>query len=69
MPLKAEMKPDEEYVSLSQVNDLMEQQKNRFMAVLHQLQENFKGFVQIIVDSTNSRLDAISRDIQYKKSK
>lgn len=69
MPLKAEMKPDEEYMLLSQVNDLMEQQKDMFTALLHQLQENFKGFVQIIVDSTNSRLFAISRDIQYKKSK
>lgn len=29
---KAEMKPDEEYVSLSQVDDLMQQQKDVFMA-------------------------------------
>lgn len=48
-------------MSLSQVNDLMQEQRDVFMALLHQEQENFKAFVQIIVDSTNSRLNVISR--------
>jgi len=64
---KAEMKTDERYVSLSQLTDLMQQQKDMFMALLQQQQENFKGFVQIIMDSTNSRLETISKDIQEVK--
>ncbi|KAL7381408.1 hypothetical protein ABVT39_005164 [Epinephelus coioides] len=64
---KAEMKPDEEDISLSQVTDFKQQQKDMFTALLHQQQEDLKGFVQIIVDSTNSSLDAISRDIQKVK--
>ncbi|KAL7388285.1 hypothetical protein ABVT39_010756 [Epinephelus coioides] len=66
-PKKAESKPDEEYMSLSQVTDLIQQQKDMFMALLQQQQENFKGFVQIIMESTNTRLDAISKEIQEVK--
>lgn len=65
---KAEIKPDEEYVSLTQVTELLQQQKDMFSALLQQQQENFKGFVQIIVDSTNTRLDAITRDLQEIKT-
>lgn len=33
-----------------------------------QQQENFKGFVQIIMDSTNSRLDTINKEVQEIKT-
>lgn len=64
---KAEMKTDEEYVSLSQLTELMQQQKDMFMALLQQQQENFKGFVQIIMDSTNNRMESLTKDIQEVK--
>ncbi len=70
MPRKAaevETKSEDEYVSLRQVTDLLQQQKDTFIALLQQQQENFKGFVQMIMDSTNTRLDAINRDIQEVK--
>lgn len=65
---KAEMKSDKRYMSLSQVTDLMQQQKDTFMALLHQQRDNVKSFVQIIVDSSNSSDSiAISREIQEVK--
>lgn len=51
---KPEAKPDEEYVLLAQVNELLQQQKEMFTALLQQKQNNFKGFVKIIMDSTNT---------------
>ena len=65
---KAESKPDEEYVSLTQVTELLQQQKDMFLALQQQQQENFKGFVQIIVDSSKSRMDAITKDLQEIKT-
>ena len=62
------MKSDEEYVSLTHVNELMQQQKEMFVALLEQQHNNFKGFVKIIMDSTNSRLDAITKDLQDIKT-
>ncbi|KAL7383189.1 hypothetical protein ABVT39_006110 [Epinephelus coioides] len=59
---------DEEYVSLTQVNDSLHQQKDMFTALLQQQQEIFKGFVKVIMDSTNSRLDAITKEVQDLKS-
>ncbi len=67
---KVETKPEgeeDEFMSLRQVTDLMQQQKDMFMALLQQQQENFKGFVQLILDSTNSRLETIVKDIQEVK--
>lgn len=65
---KAEVKSDEVYVSLTHVNELMQQQKEMFVALLEQQHDNFKGFVKIIMDSTNNRLDAITKDLQDIKT-
>lgn len=61
-------KSEEDLVSLVQVKELLQQQKDMFNALLQQQQENFKGFVQIIMDSTNSRLDAFIREVQEIKT-
>ncbi len=64
-PSKAsEVKLDEEHVPLSQVSELLLQQKEMFMALLQQQSDNFRGFVKDIMDSTNTRLDALSRELQ-----
>ena len=59
---KAEAKVEEEYVPLSQVSDLLLQQKEMFMALIQQQSDNFRGFVKDIMDTTNTRLDALSRE-------
>ncbi|CAL9681983.1 unnamed protein product [Knipowitschia caucasica] len=59
---------EEEYVSLSRVSELMDQQKEMFKELLQQQQENFKGFIKIIVETTNTRLDVITKDIQELKT-
>ncbi|KAL7375799.1 hypothetical protein ABVT39_024119 [Epinephelus coioides] len=65
---KVEMKPDEEYVSLTQMNELLNQQNEMFTALLQQQQDDFKGFVKIIMDSTNTRLDEMSKQLQDIKT-
>ncbi|XP_049897457.1 uncharacterized protein LOC126388379 [Epinephelus moara] len=65
---KQQKNTDEEYVSLTQVNDLLNQQKDMFTALLQQQQDIFKNFVKVILDSTNSRLDAITKEVQDLKS-
>lgn len=39
-----------------------------FLALLQQQQDNFKGFIKIIIDFTNTRLDAITREVQEIKA-
>ena len=39
-----------------------------FMALLQQQSDNFRGFVKNIMDPTNTRLDALSRQLQDIKS-
>lgn len=38
------------------------------MALLQQQSDNFRGFVKDIMDSTNTRLDALSRELQDIKT-
>lgn len=63
-----EESPEEDLVSLSQVKELLEQQKEMFKALLLQQQETFQGFVKVIMDSTNSRLDAVHKEVQEIKT-
>lgn len=59
---------DAEHVSLTQVKDLLKNQRDTFPALLQQQQEMFKDFVKIIMDSINSRLDAITKEVQELKT-
>lgn len=59
---------EEECVSLSRVTELLEQQKDMFKEILQQQQENFKCFIKIIMETTDTRLDGITRDIQELKT-
>ena len=65
---KPDLKSEEECITLTQVNELMQQQREMFLALLQQQQENFKGFVKIILDSTNTRMDDISKEVQEIKA-
>lgn len=57
----------EDGVSLSQVRDLLMQQKYVHMQLLTQQENNFKCFVQILVDSTNKRMDDMIKEVHDLK--
>lgn len=59
---------DDSLVTMSTVNQLLEQQREFYKELLQQQQENFKGFVQLILDGTNKRLDGVIRDVQELKT-
>lgn len=61
-------KTDEEFVPLSQVSELILQQKETFLALLQQQSDTFRAFVRDIMDSTNSRLDTLSGELQDIKT-
>lgn len=65
---RGEPKADDEYVSLAQVMELLQQQKEMYTALLNQQQDNFKSFVKVIMDSTNLRLDSLTREMQDIKT-
>jgi len=65
---KPEVKSEEEFITLAQVNELMQQKRKTFLVLLQQQQENYKGIVKIILDSTNTRLDDISKEVQEIKA-
>lgn len=60
---KAEMRLDEDFVSLTQAKESLSQQKEMFRALLQE-QDNFKGFVKVIMETINSRFDELSREAQ-----
>lgn len=51
---KPELKPEYESMTFTQVNVLLQQQKDLFTALVNQQQDNFQGFVQMIPDSDNA---------------
>lgn len=65
---KQQKNTEEEYVSLTQVNDLLNHQKEIFTALLQQQQDIFKDLVKVIMDSTNSRMDTITKEVQDLKT-
>ncbi|CAL1591862.1 unnamed protein product [Knipowitschia caucasica] len=46
----------------------MEQQRVMFRELIQQQQENFKGFIKLIMESTNTRMDLQTKDIQELKT-
>lgn len=64
---QADSAAEEDYVSLSRVTELMEQQRVMFRELIQQQQENFKGFIKLIMESTNTRMDSQLKDIQELK--
>ena len=55
----------EELVSLSQVQDLMSQQRDLFMQLLQQQESNFKTVVELFV---NTWIDKLTRETQELRS-
>ncbi|KAI4807552.1 hypothetical protein KUCAC02_027355 [Chaenocephalus aceratus] len=58
----------EDNVSLSQVCELLKQQQDAYGQLLTQQENNSKSFIQILVDSTNKRMDDMNREAQDLKN-
>ncbi|CAM4533977.1 unnamed protein product [Leuciscus chuanchicus] len=69
-PKNAKTSPCEEdaVVKMSVLSQLMEQQRGIYKDMLLQQQDNFKCFIQLIMDGTNKRLDGVIRDVQELKT-
>lgn len=61
MPSKAAKVETKLYVSLCQVTKFLEQRRDVFKELFQQQQENFKRFVKIVLESTNTRMDAVAK--------
>lgn len=59
---------DESAVTMAMVTQLLEQQKEVYKEMLNLQQENFKGFIQVMIDGTNKRLDGVIKDVQELKT-
>lgn len=68
MPPQKEAKQEDEYVTIASVNELLQQQKAMFSALLEQQHSNFKGFFKLIMDSTTTRLESITKELQEIKT-
>lgn len=55
-------------VSLSMVYDLLDQQQFFYKELIELQERNYKSFLQMLVDSTNSRIDSVVRDVQDLKN-
>ncbi|CAJ1069896.1 hypothetical protein F2P79_016902 [Xyrichtys novacula] len=69
-PKNAKISPCEEdaVVTMSSLSQLMEQQREIYKDMLLQQQDNFKCFIQLIMDGTIKRLDGVIRDVQELKT-
>lgn len=59
---------DDPAVTMTVLSQLLEQQREFYKEMLLQQQENFKCFIQLIMDGTNKRLDGVIRDVQELKT-
>ena len=63
-----DFKSDEEaYVTLTQIQEMLQIQKEHFTELLQQQQNNCKDFIKLILDSSNKRLDDLRRENQELK--
>lgn len=55
-------------VTMSTLSHLMDQQKEFYKEMLQQQQENFKSFIQIIMDGNTKRLDGVIKEVHELKT-
>lgn len=69
MPPKGSKQPSEDdtAVTMGVLTQMMDQQREFYKEMLKQ-QDNFKSFVQIIMDGNAKRLDGVIRDVQELKT-
>lgn len=67
-PKRPVIYPEDNSVSLSMVYDLLDQQQFFYKELIELQERNYKSFLQMLVDSTNSRIDSVVRDVQDLKN-
>lgn len=68
LPKKASCYQDDDLVSLSMVYELLDQQQFFYKELIEQQERNFKTFLQMLVDSLNSRIDNVVKEVQDMKN-
>lgn len=65
LPKKAALYPaEDELVSLSTVYDLLDEQQFFYKELIQQQERNYKTFLQMLVDSSSSRMDGLVKELQ-----
>lgn len=65
MPKKVAMYPaEDDLVSLSTVYDLLDEQQHFYKELIEQQERNYRVFLQMVMDSTSSRMDSLVREMQ-----
>ena len=60
---------EEEYVSMSSLRELLNQQKLFYKEMMDLQEKNFKTFLTVIMETTNKRIDDLTKDVvDYKHS-
>lgn len=65
LPKKVALFPaEDELVSLSTVYDLLDEQQHCYTELLQQQERNYRAFLQVLMDSSSSRMDSLVREVQ-----
>lgn len=65
MPKKVALYPaEDELVSLSTVYDLLDEQQHCYKELIQQQERNYRAFLQMLMDSSSSRMDSLVREMQ-----
>uniref|UniRef100_A0AAV2JHX3 Uncharacterized protein n=1 Tax=Knipowitschia caucasica TaxID=637954 RepID=A0AAV2JHX3_KNICA len=65
LPKKAAMYAvEDDLVSLSTVYDLLDEQQHFYKELIQQQERNYRAFLQMVMDSTSSRMDSLVREMQ-----
>ncbi|KAF3844543.1 hypothetical protein F7725_007706 [Dissostichus mawsoni] len=61
-------RPEEDLVSLSTVYDLLDEQQHYCRELIQQQERNYRAFLQMMMDSSSSRMDSLVREMQDLRS-
>lgn len=69
LPKKVAMYPaEDELVSLSTFYDLLDEQQHYYKELIQQQERNYRAFLQMLMDTSASRMDSLVRDMQDLRS-
>lgn len=60
--------PEDELVSLSTVYDLLDEQQHYYKELIQQQERNYRAFLQMLMDTSSSRMDGLVREMQDLRS-
>lgn len=69
LPKKVAMyEAEDDLVSLSTVYDLLDEQQHYYKELIQQQERNYRAFLQMLMDSSSSRMDSLVREMQDLRS-